>query len=93
MEILSVAEGNVLEDEEAVEILTSSKNLSNEIQVKQAAAEVTEKSIDAARLEYTPISVYSTVLFFTIGVNHLLFSSHVLSINCSDHTCSLLTTK
>ncbi|XP_017795795.1 PREDICTED: dynein heavy chain 7, axonemal-like [Habropoda laboriosa] len=64
LEVLSIAEGNVLEDEEAVEILTSSKNLSNEIQVKQAAAEQTEKSIDEARLQYTPIAVYSTVLFF-----------------------------
>ncbi|XP_017763577.1 PREDICTED: dynein heavy chain 7, axonemal-like [Eufriesea mexicana] len=68
LEILSIAEGNVLEDEEAVDILTSSKNLSNEIQVKQAAAEQTEKSIDDARLQYTPIAEYSTVLFFTIGM-------------------------
>ncbi|CAK9804315.1 Dynein axonemal heavy chain 7 [Anthophora plagiata] len=64
LEILSIAEGNILEDEEAVEVLTSSKNLSDEIQVKQAAAEQTEKSIDEARLQYTPIAVYSTVLFF-----------------------------
>ncbi|XP_076748638.1 dynein axonemal heavy chain 7 isoform X2 [Xylocopa sonorina] len=67
LEILSIAEGNVLEDEEAVEVLTSSKNLSNEIQVKQAAAEQTEKSIDAARLQYTPIAIHSAVLFFTIA--------------------------
>ncbi|XP_050489875.1 dynein axonemal heavy chain 7-like isoform X6 [Bombus huntii] len=65
LEILSIAEGNVLEDEEAVDILTSSKNLSNEIQVKQTVAEQTEKLIDDARLQYTPIAVYSTVLFFT----------------------------
>ena len=67
MEILSIAEGNVLEDEEAVDVLTSSKNLSNEIQVKQTVAEQTEKLIDDARLQYTPIAVYSTVLFFTIA--------------------------
>ncbi|XP_026671189.1 dynein heavy chain 7, axonemal-like isoform X2 [Ceratina calcarata] len=67
LEILSIAEGNILEDEEAVDVLTSSKNLSNEIQIKQAAAEQTEKSIDEARLQYTPIAVYSTVLFFTIA--------------------------
>lgn len=68
LEILSIAEGNILEDEEAVDILTSSKNLSNEIQVKQAAAEQTEKSIDDARLQYTSIAAYSTVLFFTTGI-------------------------
>ena len=67
LEVLSVSEGNILEDEEAINVLTSSKILSNDIQVKQAAAEVTEKSIDATRLEYQPIAVHSTVLFFTIG--------------------------
>lgn len=74
LEILSIAEGNVLEDEEAVDILTSSKNLSNEIQVKQTVAEQTEKLIDDARLQYTPVAVYSTVLFFTSGISlHLLY--------------------
>nr|XP_034195921.1 dynein heavy chain 7, axonemal-like isoform X1 [Osmia lignaria] len=68
LEILSLAEGNLLDDEEAVEVLTSSKDLSNDIQVKQAAAEQTEKSIDDARLQYTSIAVYSTVLFFTIAM-------------------------
>lgn len=67
LEVLSAAEGNILEDEEAINILTSSKNLSDEIQIKQAVAEQTEKSIDQARLEYTPIAIYSTVLFFTTG--------------------------
>lgn len=67
LEVLSVAEGNILDDEEAVTILTSSKVLSNDIQAKQAAAEITEKSIDDARLQYTSIAEHSTVLFFTIG--------------------------
>lgn len=67
LEVLSASEGNILEDEAAISILSSSKVLSNDIQIKQAAAEVTEKSIDVARLQYTPIAVYSTVLFFTIG--------------------------
>ncbi|XP_026297252.1 dynein heavy chain 7, axonemal isoform X2 [Apis mellifera] len=68
LEVLSAAEGNILEDEEAINILTSSKNLSDEIQLKQAVAEQTEKSIDKARLEYTPIAIYSTVLFFTTAM-------------------------
>ncbi|XP_032686024.1 dynein heavy chain 7, axonemal-like isoform X4 [Odontomachus brunneus] len=66
LEVLS-AEGDILEDEEAIDVLTSSKNLSDDIQVKQAATEATEKSIDVARLQYKPIAVYSTVLFFTIA--------------------------
>lgn len=67
LEVLSAAKENILEDETAIGVLSSSKNLADEIQAKQTAAEITEQSIDAARLQYTPIAVYSTVLFFTIG--------------------------
>ncbi|XP_020293119.1 dynein heavy chain 7, axonemal-like [Pseudomyrmex gracilis] len=68
LEVLSAADiADILEDEEAIDILTSSKNLSDDIQMKQAATEITEKSIDEARLQYKPIASYSTVLFFTIA--------------------------
>lgn len=67
LEVLSESDENILEDQTAIAVLSSSKVLSNEIQAKQTVAEATEKSIDAARLQYTPIAVYSTVLFFTIG--------------------------
>lgn len=65
LEVLS-SEGNILEDETAVQVLSSSKALSNEINEKQAVAEVTEKQIDTARLGYTPIAKHATILFFTI---------------------------
>ncbi|KAL0099438.1 hypothetical protein PUN28_020161 [Cardiocondyla obscurior] len=68
LEVLSASKENILEDETAIAVLSSSKSLANEIQTKQTAAEITEKSIDAARLQYTPIAVYSTVLFFTIAM-------------------------
>ncbi|XP_077275021.1 dynein heavy chain at 36C [Temnothorax americanus] len=68
LEVLSASKENILEDETAIGVLSSSKSLANEIQTKQTAAEITEKSIDAARLQYTPIAVYSTVLFFTIAM-------------------------
>lgn len=67
LEVLSESQENILEDERAIRILSSSKSLADEIQAKQTVAEITEKSIDEARLQYTPIAVYSTVLFFTIG--------------------------
>lgn len=66
LEVLS-SEGNILEDETAVQILSSSKVLANEINEKQAIAEVTEKQIDIARLSYVPIAEHTTTLFFTIG--------------------------
>ncbi|KAG6798201.1 Dynein heavy chain 7, axonemal [Apis mellifera caucasica] len=68
LRVLQTVEGNILEDETAISILSSSKNLANEIEAKQRVAEITEKSIDAARLQYTPIAIHSTVLFFTIAV-------------------------
>lgn len=67
LEVLSESQGNILEDESAVQILSSSKVLANEIASKQAVAEITEQQIDKARLAYTPIAVHSTILFFTIG--------------------------
>jgi len=52
LEVLSSSQGNILEDETAVTILSSSKQLSNEIAAKQAVAEVTEKQIDKVRVHF-----------------------------------------
>uniref|UniRef100_A0A7N6BSG9 EF-hand domain-containing protein n=1 Tax=Anabas testudineus TaxID=64144 RepID=A0A7N6BSG9_ANATE len=67
LEVLSSSEGNILEDETAVKILSCSKVLANEITEKQAVAEVTEKKIDETRMGYTPIAVHSAILFFSIA--------------------------
>ena len=67
MEVLSTTEGNILEDEAAVNVLNSSKTLASDVQEKHSLAEETEKSIDKARLLYKPIASYSVVLFFTVG--------------------------
>lgn len=68
LEVLFTSEGNILEDETAVNVLSSSKTLANEIQEKQSVAEDTEISIDKARLVYRPTPNYSVILFFTIGM-------------------------
>ena len=67
LEVLSSSEGNILEDETAIKILSSSKVLSEEIQEKQAVAAVTEREIDEARNSYIPVSKHSSVLFFCIS--------------------------
>ncbi|XP_030642423.1 dynein heavy chain 7, axonemal [Chanos chanos] len=67
LEVLSSSEGNILEDETAVQILSSSKVLANEISEKQAVAEETEVKIDETRMGYTPIAVHSAILFFSIA--------------------------
>jgi dynein heavy chain len=53
---LSSSEGNILEDESAIEILDSSKQISNDISEKQAIAVETEKLIEKSRLAYRPIA-------------------------------------
>ncbi|XP_075385072.1 dynein axonemal heavy chain 7 [Tenrec ecaudatus] len=67
LEVLSSSEGNILEDETAIKILSSSKALADEISQKQEVAEETEKKIDATRLGYRPIATHSTILFFSIA--------------------------
>uniref|UniRef100_A0A665VEB7 Dynein axonemal heavy chain 7 n=1 Tax=Echeneis naucrates TaxID=173247 RepID=A0A665VEB7_ECHNA len=67
LQVLSSSEGNILEDETAVKILSCSKVLANEITEKQAVAEVTEQKIDETRMGYSPIAVHSAILFFSIA--------------------------
>ena len=50
-------QGNILEDETAIEILSSSKVLSEEITKKQEVAAVTESQIDEVRNGYKPVSL------------------------------------
>ncbi|XP_078610604.1 dynein axonemal heavy chain 3-like isoform X1 [Branchiostoma floridae x Branchiostoma japonicum] len=64
LEVLSSSEGNILEDETAIKILSSSKVLSEEISAKQEIADVTQKEIDETRLGYSPVAVHSAILFF-----------------------------
>ncbi|WZN65433.1 heavy chain of dynein [Chloropicon roscoffensis] len=67
IEILSTSEGNILEDETAINVITSSKQLSTEIDVKQQIAKKTEKQIDEARLEYKEVATYASHLFFCVS--------------------------
>ncbi|XP_037881601.1 dynein heavy chain 3, axonemal [Glossina fuscipes] len=67
LEVLSTSEGNVLEDENAINILSSSKILSEEIQKKQVVAVATEAEIDEARQRYVPVAKHSAILFFCIS--------------------------
>jgi len=66
LEVLS-AEGNILENQEGIQVLKDAKIISNEIEEKQVIAEETEKRIDEARAGYTPIAWSSSILFFAIS--------------------------
>ncbi|KAI9224756.1 dynein heavy chain and region D6 of dynein motor-domain-containing protein [Blastocladiella britannica] len=67
LEILSASEGNILENSTAIEVLSSSKILSNEITEKQKIADETERAIDETRDSYRPIAYHSATMFFCIA--------------------------
>lgn len=63
LEVLSSSQGDILEDETAVEILSSSKVLAQEIDQKQEIANQTEQEIDKTRNFYKQVALHSSVLF------------------------------
>ncbi|KAG2430891.1 hypothetical protein HXX76_009864 [Chlamydomonas incerta] len=67
IEVLSASEGNILEDETAINVISSSKLLSNDIAQKQQIADKTERTIDETRLGYKPVARHVSVLFFCIS--------------------------
>ncbi|XP_062872057.1 dynein axonemal heavy chain 12 [Trichomycterus rosablanca] len=67
LETLQSSEGNILEDESAIQILDSAKIMSNEIFQKQQVAEKTEIKIAESREGYRDIAKNSSILFFTIA--------------------------
>ncbi|XP_030623788.1 dynein heavy chain 12, axonemal [Chanos chanos] len=67
LETLQSSEGNILEDESAIQILDSAKIMSSEITKKQQIAEKTEIKIAESREAYRAIAKHSSILFFTIA--------------------------
>ncbi|XP_069839891.1 dynein axonemal heavy chain 3 isoform X1 [Dendropsophus ebraccatus] len=67
LEVLSSSKGNILEDETAIKVLSSSKLLSEEISEKQQIATATEKEIDDTRMGYKPVAIHSSIVFFCIS--------------------------
>jgi hypothetical protein len=67
LEVLSASQGNILEDESTITVITEAKRLGNEIAAKQRQGEVTEAAIDAARVAYAPCGAFLSTLFFCIS--------------------------
>ncbi|CAG0883773.1 unnamed protein product [Cyprideis torosa] len=66
LQVLS-AEGNILEDETGIQVLSSSKVLSEEIKAKETVIANTEAEIDATRNQYKPVAVHASSIFFCIS--------------------------
>ena len=64
LEVLRTSQGNILDDEKAIDVLKQSQELSNQIKDKQEVAAVTERKLEEARKLYLPIAVHSALLFF-----------------------------
>ena len=58
--------GDILEDDELIIILDESKRTSDDIKVRMAESEITEKEIDRTRELFRPVAFRASVLFFTI---------------------------
>uniref|UniRef100_A0A672VCY4 Dynein axonemal heavy chain 12 n=1 Tax=Strigops habroptila TaxID=2489341 RepID=A0A672VCY4_STRHB len=67
LETLQSSEGNILEDESAIQVLDSAKVMANEITKKQQVAEKTELKLAESREGYRPVAKHSSVLFFSIA--------------------------
>ncbi|CAG9466170.1 unnamed protein product [Pedinophyceae sp. YPF-701] len=67
LHVLSSSQGNILEDEQAIQILSEAKVVSNEIEEKQQVADETQREIDEARRGYAPCGAFNSVLFFCIA--------------------------
>ena len=67
VQVLSSSQGNILEDEAAVNVLQEAKAVSDDVTRKQRAAEKTEAAIDEARTSYQPLAAYVRVLFFCVA--------------------------
>lgn len=65
--MLKDAKGDILDDENAINILNSSQQLSEEIAKKQVEAKITEQRLTQARQAYTPIADHSAMLFFLVS--------------------------
>jgi dynein heavy chain len=65
--LLATSTGDILDNVTLIEVLESSKVKSKEIKEAMAAAAIVEKEIDASRLQFVPVAVRASVLYFTIS--------------------------
>nr|XP_040564670.1 dynein heavy chain 7, axonemal-like [Lepeophtheirus salmonis] len=65
LDILFSSKGNILEDENAIKTLSSSKLLANEISEKQSTSQSNKERIEENRNEYLDLAKYAVTLFFT----------------------------
>mmetsp|Transcript_18668 Transcript_18668/g.59084 ORF Transcript_18668/g.59084 Transcript_18668/m.59084 type:complete len:900 (+) Transcript_18668:315-3014(+) len=67
LKMLAEASGNILDDEDLINTLDSSKKTSSETEVAVSAAEETSKEIDEAREAYRPVACRGSIIYFVVA--------------------------
>ena len=67
LELLSSAEGNILDDEVLINTLSASKVTSNNIEQRVAVAEKMQAKISATRVGYRPVAYRASLLYFCVA--------------------------
>lgn len=67
LKLLAESEGNILDDETLIHTLAEAKVTSEEINVKVAEAEKTEREIDETREKYRPVAFRGSLIFFCVA--------------------------
>jgi dynein heavy chain, axonemal len=65
--LLSTAQGSLLDDEQLVNTLQSSKTIAQDVAQQLVVSEETEKRIDAAREGYRPCSQRASIMYFVLA--------------------------
>jgi len=79
--VLSSSSGNILDDSTAIEVLTRSKQVADNINIKQEENQKIIKGIDEARFKYGPVAKRSSSLFFCIRSMSNISPSYQFSLN------------
>lgn len=72
LKVLKDAKGDILDDENAINILNRSQTLSENIAKAQKEAVKTEERLFTARQAYKPIAEHSAMLFFLVSKLYLV---------------------
>ena len=66
LKLLKEAKGDILEDENLINVLSDAKKTSQEINIKVKEQEIVEKEIDEARAGYVPVAFRASILYFVL---------------------------
>jgi len=67
LKLLKEAKGDILEDENLINVLSDAKKTSQEINIKVKEQEIVEKEIDEARAGYKPVAFRASILYFCVA--------------------------